>query len=100
MKREIERSNMNAYRFLEYGSMIIAIISAIWLIITMIQVEFPGFAPRLLPPLVILLISGTVWGVMLVSDEVKRLGWPVAIASIVSLIITQFLALLISHIML
>jgi hypothetical protein len=98
MKRKIERSNMSAFRFLEYGSMIIAIISAIWLIVTMTQVKFPGFDPRLLPPLVVLLIA-TVWGVMLVSDEVRRLGWPVAIASIVSLILAQLLAFLISRIM-
>ena len=99
MKRKTEQSNMSASNFLEYGSMIIAIISAIWLIVTMTKVEFPGFDPRLLPPLVILLISGTVWGITLISDEVKRLGWPVAIASIVSLIVTQLLALLISRMM-
>lgn len=99
MKRRIEQSNIGAFRFLEYGSMIIAIISAIWLIVTMTKVDFPGFDPRLLPPLVVLLIAGTVWGIMLVSDEVRRLGWPVAIASIVSLILAQLLAFLISRIM-
>ena len=90
---------MGAFRFLEYSSMISAIISAIWLIVTMTQVEFPGFDPRLLPPLTVLLVAGFVWGGMLVSDEVRRLGWPVAIASIAALILAQFLAFLISRLM-
>ena len=75
MKRKDDPDKLNASRFLEYGSMIMALVSAIWLVVTMTQVTFPGFDARLLPPLLILLIAGAVWGITLVRDEAKRLGW-------------------------
>ena len=75
--------------------MIMALVSAIWLVVTMTQVTFPGFDARLLPPLLILLIAGAVWGITLVRDEAKRLGWTVAIASVISLLLAQLLAFLI-----
>ena len=95
MKRKDEPDKPNASRFLEYGSMIMALVSAIWLVVTMTQVTFPGFDARLLPPLLILLIAGAVWGITLVRDEAKRLGWTVAIASVISLLLAQLLAFLI-----
>ena len=99
MKRKDEPDKPNASRFLEYGSMIMAIVSAIWLVVTMTQVTFPGFDARLLPPLLILLIAGAVWGITLVRDEAKRLGWPVAIASVIALLLAQLLAFLISRLL-
>ena len=79
--------------------MIMALVSAIWLVVTMTQVTFPGFDARLLPPLLILLIAGAVWGITLVRDEAKRLGWTVAIASVIALLLAQLLAFLISRLM-
>ena len=99
MKRKDEPDKLNASRFLEYGSMIMALVSAIWLVVTMTQVTFPGFDARLLPPLLILLIAGAVWGITLVRDEAKRLGWPVAIASVIALLLAQLLAFLISRLL-
>ena len=99
MKRKDEPDKLNASRFLEYGSMIMAIVSAIWLVVTMTQVTFPGFDARLLPPLLILLIAGAVWGITLVRDEAKRLGWTVAIASVIALLLAQLLAFLISRLL-
>ena len=99
MKRKDEPDKPNASRFLEYGSMIMALVSAIWLVVTMTQVTFPGFDARLLPPLLILLIAGAVWGITLVRDEAKRLGWPVAIASVIALLLAQLLAFLISRLL-
>ncbi|MCB8924776.1 MAG: hypothetical protein H6652_04035 [Ardenticatenaceae bacterium] len=99
MKRKDEPDKPNASRFLEYGSMIMALVSAIWLVVTMTQVTFPGFDARLLPPLLILLIAGAVWGITLVRDEARRLGWPVAIASVIALLLAQLLAFLISRLL-
>ena len=99
MKRKDEPDKPNAFCFLEYGSMIMALVSAIWLVVTMTQVTFPGFDARLLPPLLILLIAGAVWGITLVRDEAKRLGWTVAIASVISLLLAQLLAFLISRLL-
>ena len=99
MKRKDEPDKLNASRFLEYGSMIMAIVSAIWLVVTMTQVTLPGFDARLLPPLLILLIAGAVWGITLVRDEAKRLGWTVAIASVIALLLAQLLAFLISRLL-
>ena len=99
MKRKDEPDKLNASRFLEYGSMIMAIVSAIWLVVTMTQVTFPGFDAQLLPPLLILLIAGAVWGITLVRDEAKRLGWTVAIASVIALLLAQLLAFLISRLL-
>ena len=99
MKRKDEPDKLNASRFLEYGSMIMALVSAIWLVVTMTQVTFPGFDARLLPPLLILLIAGAVWGITLVRDEAKRLGWTVAIASVIALLLAQLLAFLISRLL-
>ena len=79
--------------------MIMALVSAIWLVVTMTQVTFPGFDARLLPPLLILLIAGAVWGITLVRDEAKRLGWTVAIASVIALLLAQLLAFLISRLL-
>ena len=99
MKRKDEPDKLNASRFLEYGSMIMAIVSAIWLVVTKTQVTFPGFDTRLLPPLLTLLIAGAVWGMMLVRDEARRLGWPVAIASVIALLLAQLLAFLVSRLL-
>ena len=99
MKRKDEPDKLNASRFLEYGSMIMALVSAIWLVVTMTQVTLPGFDARLLPPLLILLIAGAVWGITLVRDEAKRLGWTVAIASVIALLLAQLLAFLISRLL-
>ena len=99
MKRKDEPDKPNASRFLEYGSMIMALVSAIWLVVTMTQVTFPGFDARLLPPLLILLIAGAVWGITLVRDEARRLGWTVAIASVIALLLAQLLAFLISRLL-
>ena len=99
MKRNGEPDRLGASRFLEYGSMIMAIVSAIWLVVTMTQVTFPGFDTRLLPPLLTLLIAGAVWGMMLVRDEARRLGWPVAIASVIALLLAQLLAFLVSRLL-
>ena len=99
MKRKDEPDKPNASRFLEYGSMIMALVSAIWLVVTMTQVTLPGFDARLLPPLLILLIAGAVWGITLVRDEAKRLGWTVAIASVIALLLAQLLAFLISRLL-